>query len=67
MKLFMIWYLSGHVVLAAGPLPYDMTECMTRAKEDMTVIAEKDTHKEMEGLLIECQLRLKMPELGDKQ
>ena len=67
MKLFMIWYLTGEIVLLAGPLPYGLLKCQARADSQMAEIVAKDTTGAMTGLDIKCEFRETKPKLGDKQ
>lgn len=67
MKVFMIWYLAGELVLWAGPLPYDIETCRENAALNSAEIARKDTMGALTGLTIVCELRETKPKLRDKQ
>lgn len=80
MKLFLIIYAAGHIGGFAGPLPYDMGECVARRdemREDQRQFlsdgisretGKKATAEEINGvraLRFECEMRDTNPSLGD--
>ena len=62
-SLFLVWYLSGQLVLTAGPLPYDMEECKDRAIEALAEVQALDELGEFEGLEIKCEYHATRPQL----
>lgn len=60
-SLFMVWYFAGNIALTAGPLPYDIHECETRATEALVEIQALDEKSELEGLEIKCEYHAKRP------
>ena len=64
MKLYMIWYLAGEIVLSAGPLPYGLFECESRAAE-MTGWVSESPNRDLHHLDIKCEMHEKRPELRD--
>jgi hypothetical protein len=64
-SLFMVWYLGGSIAITQGPLPYNMEECETRAKEVLAEILEKDKEAEFLSLELKCEYHAERPTLGN--
>jgi hypothetical protein len=80
MSLFLIIYTAGVIGGAAGPLPYDMDECVVRRNEmraAQTVGLERGINVQtglpmtdaeragVESLSFECEYRDTRPQLGE--
>ncbi|QIG76187.1 hypothetical protein EVC24_166 [Rhizobium phage RHph_I4] len=82
-KLFLIMYVTGQIGGYAGPLPYDKTECDSRAaslQEDADTVArtglstngknEAVSGKDLEmfkTMRFACEFRDIKPELGERE
>ncbi len=81
MKLWLIIYAAGQICGFAGPLPYDMSECIVRRdamRADQAAVLADGIHREtgepateeqlagLRSLSFECELREIRPELGGR-
>lgn len=72
MKLWLLLLTAGHIGGAAGPLPYDMVECRSRAAEMAQELEVKGAAAVRAGRLDEapdftfvCVSRERRPDLGE--
>lgn len=73
MKLWLLIVMSGHIGGAAGPLPYNMAECRSRAAEMSQGLETKNAEAKRAGLrdataelYFICVSRERRPELGEE-